>query len=429
MKTRRLLALLVPSALLLATIGCDDQLRLNGALEGLTGTTATNAVNEAFVARLAATPTGSGGLADTQFAGQAYDAVVTIALAAEAAGTDGIDLAGEIVGITADGTACFTFTDCRNIIRSGGDPAYAGVVGGKPLNAIGEPETASYEVRTMGPNDRIDPALTTYRSATPLEDPAALVPALEGTRTGNGTLDLGLLVPIGRPESIYQPAIQAGFELAIAEINSLGGVLGKQVTTMVLDAGSAADGSAVRNAQQLVDRGVDAIVGPATSAVAAAIIDTVTSAGVVLFSPSTTAAALTAVADRGLFFRNIPSDVLQGDTLARLIAERGNQTAFLIVRDDLYGVGFAEQLRASLPALRVKIVGEVVYPTDTESFSSITAQVKQADPDAVVLVSFEEASRLLRSLVVAGLGPRRKQVFGGDGTVSNTVGELFDAGK
>jgi branched-chain amino acid transport system substrate-binding protein len=254
------------------------------------------------------------------------------------------------------------------------------------------------------------------------------VPALEGARPGDGVLELGLLVPIGRPESIYQPAIQAGFELAVAEVNSLGGVLGEQIVTNVLDAGDATDGSAVANAQQLVTAGVDAIVGPATSAVTAAVLDTVTAAGVVLFSPSSTAAALTGVADRGLFFRNIPSDVLQGDTLARVVAERGNQTVFVITRDDLYGVGLATQLQRTFESLGVRVVGSVVYPTDTESFTPVTQQVRAADPDAIVIVSFEEGARLLRSLVVAGLGPRQKQVFGGDGSVSNTIGELFALG-
>ena len=73
-------------------------------------------------------------------------------------------------------------------------------------------------------------------------------------------------------------------------------------------------------ASQTVDsqlaQGVQAIIGAASSGVSLTVIDKITSNGVVQFSPANTAPALTTYADNGLYFRNSPSDVLQGAVIA-----------------------------------------------------------------------------------------------------------------
>jgi hypothetical protein len=55
-------------------------------------------------------------------------------------------------------------------------------------------------------------------------------------------------------------------------------------------------------------------------------------------------------------------------------------------------------------------------------------EVVAADPDAVVLVSFDEGSRILRTAVEQGIGPTVKNWYGVDGNMGNALGENFDAG-
>jgi branched-chain amino acid transport system substrate-binding protein len=52
-----------------------------------------------------------------------------------------------------------------------------------------------------------------------------------------------------------------------------------------------------------------------------------------------------------------------------------------------------------------------------------------ADPDAVILISFDEGSRILRTAVEQGVGPTAKNYYGTDGNMGNALGENFDAGK
>ena len=85
-----------------------------GELAGMRGTTPKGAdvtewiggVNEFWVAK------GNTELSDFNYAAESYDAVIVIALAAAAAGTDGSALGDEINGITGVGEKCTTFADC-----------------------------------------------------------------------------------------------------------------------------------------------------------------------------------------------------------------------------------------------------------------------------------------------------------------------------
>ncbi len=427
-RSAALVACSVSLSLLAIGTACDERPDVTGALEGLTGTVASVSLSEAFIERLGTTPSGSDGLDDTDYAGNAYDAVVTIALATEAAGSDGISMASEIVGITGGGSKCTTFQRCRELVLQGGDPDYDGESGTAPLGAQGEPGEAIYEVRTMGANDRIDPARSFFVAASAPPEMSANEPRAEGTREGNGVLRIGVLVDLTQTTTIFTPAIRSGVELAVDEINAAGGVLGKPIEVSVVDSGDASTDRARRAAESLVAEGVDAIVGPSTSAVTLEVLDIVTSAGVVLFSPSNTATILSTLPDRGLYFRNIASDLLQAEALAQLIADRGNNSAFLLVIDDPYGLGVADQLTIALARREVAVVGSIAYDPDRETFFDLARRVRDADPDAVVLTSFGEASLLLRALVATGVGPRQKQVFGTDAGVTNAIGERFDAG-
>ena len=66
-----------------------------GALAGMKGTTPLPPeLSQEFIDALETTPTGEAGLTDLNYAAESYDAVTLIALAVEAAGTDGSAHAG-----------------------------------------------------------------------------------------------------------------------------------------------------------------------------------------------------------------------------------------------------------------------------------------------------------------------------------------------
>lgn len=403
-----------------------------GELEGMRGTTPKGAdvseewiaaVNDAWVAK------GNAALVDFNYAGESYDAVITIALAAAIAGTDGSALGNEIVGVTRDGEKCTTFADCMAIVEADGDVDYDGISGPLDFNGNGEPLAGSYAVLEFGADNRLDDSLTEIRT---IEAPEAMVVdpvpvAVE--REGDGVLMIGSLLPETGSLAFLGPPEFAGVEFAIDEINAAGGVLGADVEYSQGDSGDTSTDIASVTSDRLIGEGVDAIVGAASSSVTLTVIDKITEAGVAMFSPANTSPALTDYDDNGLYFRSAPPDGLQGAIVSNLIQEDGNASVYILNLDDAYGNGIAGVIEGLLTDAGVEVRGVKAYDPTAASFDAEVAEVVAADPDAVVLVSFDEGSRILRTMVEQGVGPQTKNLYGTDGNMGNALGENFDAGN
>jgi ABC-type branched-subunit amino acid transport system substrate-binding protein len=88
------------------------------------------------------------GLDSFSYAGETYDAVITSALAAQAAGSDvGEDIAAELPGVTTEGTTCTTFEECKQLLEDGEDIDYDGASGPIEMDEEGDPQTATFQIR------------------------------------------------------------------------------------------------------------------------------------------------------------------------------------------------------------------------------------------------------------------------------------------
>ena len=401
-----------------------------GELAGMKGTTPKGAdvsewvpaVDEFWQAK------GNDALTDFNYAAESYDAVVVIALAVHKAGTDGSAHAAEIVGITGEGEQCSTFVECRDIIDAGGDPDYEGVSGPHDFNGNGEPLKGSYAVLTFGDDNRLTDDEVLVEAQAPESAVVDLVP-VGVEREGDGVLKIGSLLPETGSLAFLGPPEFAGVEFAIEEINAAGGVLGNPIEYSQGDSGDTSTDTATVTATRLLGEGVDAIVGAASSGVTLTVIDQITSAGVTMFSPANTSPALSSYDDKGLYFRNAPADGLQGAIVANLVIEDGASSAYILNLDDAYGNGIAEVVASVLESSGVTVLGVKAYDPTAASFDAEVDEVVAADPDAIVLVSFDEGSRILRTAVEKGIGPTNKFWYGTDGNMGNALGENFDAGQ
>jgi branched-chain amino acid transport system substrate-binding protein len=50
----------------------------------------------------------------------------------------------------------------------------------------------------------------------------------------------------------------------------------------------------------------------------------------------------------------------------------------------------------------------------------------EADSDAIVIIGFDETSKILTGLIEAGIGPDSKAIYGTDGNMGNALAEAFD---
>lgn len=401
-----------------------------GALEGMKGTTPLVDLSDDFKKRLndSWVKAGNEALKDYNYGAETYDAVVIIALAAEKAKTDGIDYAKEINGITRGGEKCKDWASCKAIIAKGGDPDYDGFSGPLEFAGNGEPLQASYGVLQFGADNRLDDSKTEYKSAAaPASADVPQVP-VEGTRAGDGELKIGTILPQTGSLAFLGPPEFAAFDLAIADINAAGGVLGKPIVGIKGDSGDATTDTVNQTTDRLLAEKVDAIIGAASSGVSLKVIDKITGAGVVQFSPANTSKALSTYADKGLYFRTAPSDILQGQVLGELVAEDGNKNVAIINRNDAYGTGLTEDLTKALTEAGAKVVITKTYDEKADKFNAEVNEIKGQSPDAVVIVGFEESSKILSTMVEAGVGPKDIAVYGVDGNIGNALGESFDKG-
>ena len=409
-----------------STCGSATSDVVDGDLAGFSGSTpfGKGGADAAFIERLCSIdPT----LTDLSYAAETYDAVTIIALAAELAQSDGIEYASEINGITRDGEKCTDFATCVEIIKAGGDPDYDGISGPLTFAGNGEPLEASYGFLTMGDNNRLDPLATTFIDVKGPEELDVPQVPVEGSRVGDGVLKLGTILPQTGSLAFLGPPEFAGFDLAIADINAAGGVLGQPVEGIKGDSGDTSTDTASKTVDRLLAENVDAIIGAASSGVTLTVIDKVTSAGVVLFSPANTSPALSDYADKGLYFRTAPPDIYQGDVLGQKVLQDGNQTVAILALNDAYGTGLSDAAEKTITEGGGEVVVKKIYDPTAASFDTEVDEVVAADPDAIIIIGFDESAKILRSMVEKGIGPKVKKVYGCDGNIGNSLGALFDS--
>lgn len=257
----------------------------------------------------------------------------------------------------------------------------------------------------------------------PKDTGSASAPAAKG----DGTLKIGTLLPQTGSLAFLGPPEFAGVDLALKDINDAGGVLGKQVEKVDSDSGDTSTDTASQSVDRLISNDVDAIVGAASSSVSLSVIDKIVGNGTLQISPANTSDELTDYDDKGLYFRTAPPDVLQGRVLGDLILADGNATVGILALQDSYGTGLADNAQKSIEGGGGQVVEKVIYDPKAASFSTEVGKIKAADPEAIAVISFDEAKKIIPEMVKQGIGPDTKKIYFVDGNLAD-YSKDFDKG-
>jgi ABC-type branched-subunit amino acid transport system substrate-binding protein len=214
------------------------------------------------------------------------------------------------------------------------------------------------------------------------------------------TLKIGTILPESGALAFLGPPDEAGVKLAVADVNAAQS--GLTIDASYRDSGDTTTDTATVSVTDLLSSGVTAIVGAASSAVSMTVIDQITGAGAVHFSPANTSPEFTDYPDRGLFWRTNPSDLLQGEVLGNQVAEDGNSTLGLIVLNDPYGTALADATTAAFEGAGGEVVATSLFNEGEANFSSQIADVTAAKPDAIALITFDQAQVITPALVGSG---------------------------
>jgi branched-chain amino acid transport system substrate-binding protein len=246
-------------------------------------------------------------------------------------------------------------------------------------------------------------------------------PGTAAAGKGNGTLTIGTLLPQTGDLAFLGPPEFAGVQTAVDDINAAGGVFGKKVQQVKADSGDGTPDIAGASVDKLLGAKADVVVGAAASGVSLSVINKITDAGVVEFSPANTSPAFDQkkTDPHNLYFRTAPSDVLQGAVMANTVLEDGHDNVAILARQDSYGELLAQQVAKGIKNGGGTVAAKVLYSADATNYTAEVNKVAATKPDAVVLIAFNETTKIIPTMIAKGIGPHDQQVYFVDGNTAD----------
>lgn len=251
---------------------------------------------------------------------------------------------------------------------------------------------------------------TTAEAPTTTEAPTTA--GTEPTGEGDISFDLriGTVLPLTGDLAAYGPSLTEATRIAVEVINEAvaeAGLTGVTVELVATEDDQTSQAPGVEAATKLVQSDdVDVIIGSMASNVTIAIAESVTIPnGVLMITPTSTAPGITDLADDGLVYRILSSDVLQGEALGDAVfAEFGEgATVNVGARNDAFGTALKDLFEARFTELGGVVGESLTWNPEAPTFDTEAQQLASGEPDVWVIIDFPETfARLGPSLVRTG---------------------------
>ncbi len=223
----------------------------------------------------------------------------------------------------------------------------------------------------------------------------------------------------------FGQSTQKGVDMAVAETNGSGGVLGKQLRVFVED-----DQGRPEEAQTVVTRLINrdrviAVIGETASSRSLAAAPICQQSGIPMITPSSTNPKVTQVGD--FIFRVCFIDSFQGTVMAKFAAKTLHASRVSILRDikNEYSVGLADVFIENFRKYGGVIAGDVSYSEGDTDFSAQLTSLKSSNPEAIFLPGYYTEVGLI-AIQARKLGIT-VPLFGGDGWESPKLVEIGGA--
>ncbi len=220
-------------------------------------------------------------------------------------------------------------------------------------------------------------------------------------------IKVGVVLGFTGPLETLAPPMAGGAELAIAEVNASGLLLGGTTVTAVRGDSTCVDAAAATaTAERLVtSEGIVAMVGAMCSGATGAILSNVALPnGVLMISPSATSPGLSTVDDNGLFFRTAPSDARQGVVMSDIIMERGMTSVAVTYTNNDYGKGLADSFQQAFEAAGGTVTLSSPHEDGRADYSAEIGALASAGGEALVVAGYvdEGGSGMVRAALDSG---------------------------
>jgi branched-chain amino acid transport system substrate-binding protein len=240
--------------------------------------------------------------------------------------------------------------------------------------------------------------------------------ALAGTAFAQDTLTIGVAGPMTGQYASFGQQLKNGADMALADINAAGGVLGKKLAIEVGD--DACDPKQARAVgEKFAGMKVPLVAGHYCSSSSIPASEAYAEGNVLQITPASTNPTFT---ERGLWntFRVCGRDDQQGSVAGNFIAKNYKGKNIAILQDkSTYGKGLADEMKKALNKAGVKEKLYEAYTQGDKDFNALVSKLKAASIDVVYVGGYHtEAGLILRQMRDQGL---KAQMISGDAIATN----------
>jgi len=192
---------------------------------------------------------------------------------------------------------------------------------------------------------------------------------------------IGMPIGLSGANSVVAPSVVQAGQLAVAEINSKGGILGRQVELLVADDGSGADGAVKAFNSLVFQQHANVLITMETSAARNAGLPVVARGKVpFIYTSSYEGRSCSPY----LYVDAWVPDQQVAPIIDYFSKEKGAKTFFLVGSDYAFGRGMLGFARDYIKAHGGTVLSEEYLPMDASDWTSVLSKLRAAHPDALI---------------------------------------------
>ncbi|UQX86951.1 amino acid ABC transporter substrate-binding protein [Jatrophihabitans telluris] len=240
---------------------------------------------------------------------------------------------------------------------------------------------------------------------------AACSSGTPSSQQASGPLKIGMSLPMTGPVADVTKSGLQGYQLWAADVNSAGGLLGRQVSLDVLDNGFDPTQTGAQYTRLISKDKVDLLLGTFSSLLNAPASAIAARQGYLYVEPSGGSASLFTRGFSNLFFAqpgttdHLPDRFVEW--LSGLPSSQRPSSAAYLTQDDPSASPAIAIFKTKLEALGIKSVYNQTYDPSTTNFDAIASSIAHAKPDIVFQGAVaDDGAQFVRSLEKISFSPK-----------------------
>lgn len=214
-------------------------------------------------------------------------------------------------------------------------------------------------------------------------------------------IKIGIAVGLSGANSVIAPTVVQSSQLAVAEINEAGGILGRKVQLEIVDDASGAIGAQKAFDTLIFQKKVDAIIAMETSAARNAVLPIVSRGKVPYIYTSFYEGRS---CNNWMYVNGWVPEQQVAPVVDYFTKAKGAKTFFLVGSDYAFGRGMLDFTKKYIQQTDGRVVGEEYLPMDGSDWTAVISKIRTAKPDALISATVGGAPNVSLAKQLRGAG-------------------------